>query len=668
MNAIAPSPALSDATPATPATPADQLGRLVEIGLSELWHVAFLLPESFTDLRAVQDDAFGFDVDHAVVLEGQVRRAPQTSFGSGAPRTSVPITLADGTVVRLTWFGDVRAIMESLAPGRLVVVQGILTQFNGQWEITGPMVVESRWRGRCRPNYGGVGKRMGADTLRDRVVGLLRGALPDAEKACTSLLADLASPAEVLRAIKAPAGMDGFARLVVRAHCPPDPATGRQAIDAMERFAALVALKQLFDSHERAAKPRRALALDTAARLASWTFTPSPSQRAAVAKLEAVFCSACAASAFLSGDTGSGKTLTYLTVAAAVIDQRGRVAVLIPNEVLARQVLEVAAKVFPDIPGALVTAESQQAGSEASLVVGTTAMLSRDVGKFDLIICDEQQKLGAAQRRQLSAGDAHQLEVTATAIPRTMALAKFGLIETVHLREGHAKKRLATQLWEKTDVRLLFQGVRETIDRGGRVLVVYPAIASRAAGDRALRSIEAAHGKWEQAFPGLVRVLTGRNKGELTAAHLADLRSGAARIGICTSVIEVGIDVPDMRRVVVVHPERFGLTTLHQFRGRLAREGGRGNFDMLLMGNISDDARKRLQVMVSTTDGYELAEADLRLRGPGEMKAGGKKQSGGALSILFGREINPDCIVEMEPVLKSWLSRRDNSHGSQTRA
>ncbi|AGG89035.1 DEAD/DEAH box helicase family protein [Rhodanobacter denitrificans] len=649
----------SAATSTSPPQAAEALGRLVEVGLTEPWHVAFLLPESFADFRNVQDDAFGFDVGISVVLEGQVRRTPESHFGSGSPRTTVPIALADGTVVTLTWFGDAREVAATLTPGRLVAVQGQLSQFNGHWQISGPTLVERRWRDRCRPNYGGLGKRMRSDTLRDRVVSLLRDHLPDAEHRCGSLLQGLATVPEMLAAIRVPAGVDGFARLIVRAHFPHDPITGRLAIEAMERFAALVTLKQLVDSHEREARPRRAMALAPDARLTQWKFTPSPSQRAAVAKLAAVFSRGTVSTAFLSGDTGTGKSLTYLTIAAAVIDQRGRVAVLVPNEVLARQVVDVAGSVFTDLSVALVTGEANAPARDAALVVGTTAMLNRDVGVFDLVICDEQQKLGAAQRRQLASGEAHQLEVTATAIPRTMALAKFGLIDTVHLREGHTRKRISTKLWEKDAMRGLFQGVRETIDRGGRVLVVYPAISSKGGGE--LRSIEAARDKWEQAFPGQVRVLTGRTKGTLVASHISDLRDGTARIGICTSVIEVGIDIPDMRRVVVVHPERFGLTTLHQFRGRLAREGGVGNFDMLLMKPASDDVRERLGVMVRTNDGYELAEADLRLRGPGEMKAGGKKQSGGALSILFGREINPDYIEEMEPVLRSWLQRRTAS-------
>lgn len=646
---------------------AETLGRLTELGMSELWHVALLLPESFADYAHVQDDGDGFDVDRVVLVEGQVQSSPSTTFGRGAPRTSVRIKLADHTGIRLTWFGDTRAIQPLLSPGRLVIVQGMLKTFDGAWEMTDPTIVDPRWKGRCRPNYGGIGRRMNGDTLRERIVSNLRNALEPAAAFCAAQLADLATNAEVLATIGAPVGVEGFGRLIARAHCPPDPQSGRDAIEAMERFAALVMLRRLFESHERTAVPRPPLALDPAPRMEAWPFAPSPSQRQAIAKLAAIFSAPQVMATLLSGDTGTGKTMTYATIAAAVVDQGGRVAVLLPGESLARQIAAKIQSAFPDIRLSLVTSETAVSGDAAQMVVGTTAMLSRPVGQFDLVICDEQQKLGAKQRQALRGEHAHLLEVTATAIPRTQALAQFGLIETAHLREGHSEKAIATTLWDRDKMRDLFVGVRETIAAGGRVLVVYPAIAQRA-GPKGLRSIEAALSKWEAAFPNLVRVLTSEVKGDQRAAHLADLVSGAARIGVCTSVIEVGIDLPEMRRVVVVHPERFGLTTLHQFRGRLAREGGTGAFDMLLMGEVSSDTRERLQIMVDVADGYDLAEADLRLRGPGELAAKGSKQSGGALSILYGRPLEPDHLAAMEPTLRRWLARRDQTHteGSET--
>ncbi len=205
-------------------------------------------------------------------------------------------------------------------------------------------------------------------------------------------------------------------------------------------------------------------------------------------------------------------------------------------------------------------------------------------------------------------------------------------------------------------MRQLYAQVRETIAMGDRVLVVYPAI-DRGARQTALRNIEDAQAKWEAAFPGLVRILNGRLTETELSENLHAIINGEASIGICTSVIEVGINIPRLRRVVVVHPERFGLTTLHQFRGRLAREGGAGSFDMLLTTKPKEKTLQRLQVMERTTDGYEIAREDLRLRGPGELMPSGVRQSGGAMSILFQREIDTTNLEGAEPIVTRWLQR-----------
>lgn len=635
---------------------AKTLGRMTDLGLAELWQVALVLPVSFEDFRGGQSDAVGFDEGRNVIVIGEVRTHAKTTFGAKAPLTRVPVSLEDGTVVTLKWFGDAREIVRPLIPGSSIAVKGTLGQFNGRWEIESPTVVEKRWLGRCQPKYSGIGKRMSSSAMRDRIIELLRTELDDAAGHCSVLLNGVATTEEVMAAIGAPRGVESFARLLVRAHCPVDPSTGATSIDAMEKFAALVTIKTLMESKEREATRRIALPLDLQKRLSEWTVTPSSSQVAAVSKMQAVFSQGKVAAMLLSGDVGTGKTYVYLTLAAGVVDAGGRVAILLPNESLAAQVQADLTKTYPAMASVLVTRDTTATGAETSIAIGTTALLNREAGEFDLLICDEQQKLGAEQRRRLRTGRSHLLEVTATAIPRTMALANFGMIETAHLRQGHARKAIRTCLWERRQMRELFEGLRATIESGARILVVYPAIA-KAKGAKALRSIEHSIGKWEEAFPGKVRVINGRMPTDEKAANLEAMRKGDAQIGICTSAIEVGINIPDMRRVVVVHPERFGLTTLHQFRGRLAREGGDGDFDMLLMSEASEETATRLRLMVDITDGYELAEADMRLRGPGELKSTGKRQSGGSLSILYGRELNADHLVAMEPVMKGWIAR-----------
>lgn len=635
------------------------LGRLMDWGLREPWHVALLLPVGFDDFRVVATDAERFEDGAELNITATVRSRPSTRFDNGrAPRTLVDARMHDGTDVTLSWFGDVRDTIGKVVPGQAISVSGQLRAFKGRWYLAASAPIESAWIGRCRPRYPG-GKTISSDLVRMRVMTLLRRTLDMAAARILEPLADLASEAEILEAARVPAGIDSLQRLIVRAHCPMDPETGEQAIAALERIAAMVTVRNLLDQHRgQQGQPREPLALDLKGVVKEWPFPPTPSQWQSILKMEEVFSRPKAAMMLLSGDVGSGKTLCYLTLAIAVARQGGTVAIMLPNTVLAGQVYETAREHFQDVAMALVTGGTKQEAAEGTrILVGTTALLSRQRHRhYDLVVTDEQQKLGAEQRRALLKEKTHILDVTATAIPRTLALARFGVIESHHLQQGHAAKAITTRVWMPEQMRELYAQVRETIANGDRVLVVYPAI-DRGTRQTGLRSIEEARDKWEAAFPGRVRILNGRIGEDELAANLRAIIHDEASIGICTSVIEVGINIPRLRRVVVVHPERFGLTTLHQFRGRLAREGGAGSFDMLLTAIPKDKTLKRLQVMEQTTDGYAVAREDLRLRGPGELMPGGVKQSGGALSILFQRELDTANLEGMEPTVTRWVQR-----------
>lgn len=646
------------AVPDGPAT-GNPLGRLMDWGLREPWHVALLLPVGFDDFRGVATDAECFEDGAELNITATVRSRPSTRFDSGrTPRTQIDARMHDGTDVTLSWFGDVRDKIGRVVPGQAISVSGQLRAFKGRWYLAASAPIESAWIGRCRPRYPGS-KTINPDLVRMRVMTMLRRNLDVAAARILEPLADLASEAEVLEAARVPAGIDSLQRLIVRAHCPMDPGTGEQAIAALERIAAMITVRNLLEQHRgQNGQPRDPMALDLKGVVKQWPFPPTPSQWQSILKMEEVFSRPKAGMMLLSGDVGSGKTICYLTLAVAVAKQGGTVAVMLPNTVLAGQVYETATAHFRDVVMALVTGGAKQAVAEDTrILIGTTALLSRQGHRrYDLVITDEQQKLGADQRRALLREQTHILDVTATAIPRTLALARFGVIESHHLQQGHAAKALTTRVWKPDQMRELYAQVRETIASGDRVLVVYPAI-DRGSRQTALRSIEEARTKWEAAFPGRVRVLNGRIAEDELAGNLRAIINDEASIGICTSVIEVGINIPRLRRVVVVHPERFGLTTLHQFRGRLAREGGAGSFDMLLTATPKEKTLQRLQVMERTTDGYEIAREDLRLRGPGELMPSGVKQSGGAMSILFQREINTANLEGAEPIVTRWVQR-----------
>ena len=302
------------------APEASVLGRLTEFGLTEPWHVALLLPSAFEDLRCIEVDGTNLEEGRAMILSGQVRGQPVTRSTGGLARLHVMLALLDGTVVEVTWFGNIKPIATQVRQGAHIFVKGEARLFQDRWQLSNPRLVESRWRGRCMPHYPGSGKRMSSETLRNRIVGLLRENLGTASTKCEAMLGELACPQEVLEAIHAPAEAESFERLLVRAHCPFDPETGRAAVDALHRFAATVMLKELILSRDRDQNARPALALNLSARMRQWKFAPSASQRSAMQKMSSIFSAPYNARALLSGEVGSGKTAVFLTLAAAVID------------------------------------------------------------------------------------------------------------------------------------------------------------------------------------------------------------------------------------------------------------------------------------------------------------------------------------------------------------
>lgn len=625
------------------------IGRLVEFGVDVPWKAVLLLPVSYEDFTAWQDTASGFAEGMAVVLRGRVHTSMQTTFpGSGPPRGAVRIELEDGTVVSATWFGDTRDLAKQMPVGATVVLAGTLKVFSGAWSLTSPKLVAEAWLGRCRPVYPSLGKRMGQDTLRERVMAMARGHLDAAAAGLAKSLPGDLDEHTVLGHIAAPPEIESLSRLLVRAHFPKSVATGEAALAALDRLAAWAALEGLMAERGRTAK-RKALVLDTARASQVIPVELTQDQWAAIEHAKEVLGGDEPRSMLLSGDVGSGKTYVYLVIAAAMVAAGGRVAILLPNSAVAGQIHEQVVKLYPGIRSALIEGGSRADVLAAQVLVGTTALLHRKLGVLDLVVCDEQQKLGAGQRRALLGQGTHMLEVSATAIPRTLALARYGMIETHHLASGHALKDIRTRRWSMHDAGKLMAELRHDIQGGDRVLIVYPVI-NETSGKQAMRSIEAAIGKWEKTFPGKVRTLMGTMSAEEKKVALDALVEGSAQVGICTSLVEVGINVPRMRRVVVVNPERFGLTTLHQMRGRLAREGGHGCFDLLLASSISDNADERLRVLEKTSDGMEIAEADLKLRGAGEITESGERQSGSTLSILPARELKVELLEMMWPV------------------
>ena len=339
----------------------------------------------------------------------------------------------------------------------------------------------------------------------------------------------------------------------------------------------------------------------------------------------------------LQGDVGCGKTIVALLAAVTAMEAGLQVAWMVPTEILARQQLRVTLEILKGsrFRAALLTSDTRDSwaagpGDQPHLVVGTHSLIQEGI-EFDrlgLVVIDEQHRFGVRQRDRLrlKGSDPHQLFMTATPIPRSLALACYGDLDVSVIDElPPGRTPVRTVVRRDADRERIYRFIREEVARGGRAAFVLPSVQEGKAPER---SAIAAHGKLAAAaFQGLgVGLLHGGLDAAARAEALRSFAGGAAPILVSTSVVEVGVDVPEASVIVVEHADRFGLSQLHQMRGRVGR-GSRPSWCILIPAdNASPQACERIRILQEVNDGFEIARRDLELRGPGELR--GLRQSG----------------------------------------
>ncbi|CAH2031676.1 ATP-dependent DNA helicase RecG [Trichlorobacter ammonificans] len=345
----------------------------------------------------------------------------------------------------------------------------------------------------------------------------------------------------------------------------------------------------------------------------------------------------------VQGDVGSGKTVVALMAALVAVENGYQVAIMAPTEILAEQhwhnihhwceqlgvtvVLMTAAMKGK----ARTEALAQIADGRAAIVIGTHAVIQEKVAfhRLGLGIVDEQHRFGVLQRSVLKKKGQNPdiLVMTATPIPRTLAMTLFGDLSLSVIDElPPGRTPIETRVFFESRRSQVYAMVREEVAQGRQAYLIYPLVEESEKSDLKAASQMAEHLQ-QEVFPELrVGLIHGRMKPEEKERAMLSFKARELDILVATTVIEVGIDVPNATLMVIEHAERFGLSQLHQLRGRVGRGSHRSRCILLTPGNLSEDGRKRLQVMEATTDGFRIAEADLEIRGPGDFL--GTRQSG----------------------------------------
>jgi ATP-dependent DNA helicase RecG len=512
--------------------------------------------------------------------------------------------------------------------------------------------------GRIVPIYeamGGISSRM----LRRIVYNVLAnfdGSMPDP------------LPEEIRERYRFPTRREAL----VYAHFPPkeesleqlnsfrSPAQVRLIFEEFFYYQLALALRRQQDHRQRgiAMRVREERIRDALKRILP--FKPTAAQKRVLAEIAADLERSWPMHRLLEGDVGSGKTIVALEAATIAIENGCQVALMAPTEILAAQHFLSARRIFAPagyrvelMVSGRKRAEREETlarveRGETQLVVGTHALIEEPVKfqRLGLAIVDEQHRFGVLQRKRLIEKGAapHVLVMTATPIPRTLALTLYGDLDLSVIDElPPGRTPIETRWTSEAQLGGVWEFLRREIARGRQAYVIYPVI------EESKQELKAATAEYERlaknVFPNLrVGLLHGRLKNEEKDAVMEQFRRGELHVLVATTVIEVGVDVANATVMVIEHAERFGLAQLHQLRGRIGRGTEKSQCILVAPKTITGDARERLETMVATANGFEIAERDLKQRGPGEFF--GTRQHGDA-AFSFAQPLRDHELLEL---------------------
>ncbi len=624
--------------------------RLKRLGVTTIRDLLYLFPRRYDDYRSLKTIS-QLHYGEEVTIIGAVwdTKARQTR-GGGSIVTSI---IADGTgTIEATWFNQ-PYLEKQMRPGRQIVLSGKVDEYLGrltfqspEWE---PLDKELIHTGRLVPVYPltkGLTNRW-LRRLTKRAVDYWTKRLPDHLPASVRQRANL---------------MD-LETAICQIHFPDNRQTLEQArrrLSFDEFF--LIQMGVLRQRHAWRTQPGRAVAVDEElleSFIRSLPFELTKAQRRVLREIVNDLRSAKPMNRLLQGDVGSGKTVVAVAAMFLTVAGGFQAVIMAPTEILAEQHYKNVTRLLEGVSnlgklegtpptdssapslrirlltGSLKPAEKEQiheeiAAGEVDIVIGTHALIQEGVSFKDLALAviDEQHRFGVAQRAALrqKGYNPHVLVMSATPIPRTLALTIYGDLDISVIDElPPGRQEIKTRWLLPRERERAYSFVRAQIEQGRQAFIICPLV-EESEKIEAKAAVEEYRRLQEEVFPDLrLGLLHGRMKGEEKEAVMAQFHRGELDILVSTSVVEVGIDVPNATVMLIEGAERFGLAQLHQFRGRVGRSEHQ-SYCLLVADSPSFEGEQRLKAIESTQDGFALAEKDLELRGPGEFF--GTRQSG----------------------------------------
>jgi ATP-dependent DNA helicase RecG len=653
------------------------VGTLNKKGVQKVGDILFLLPRCYEDRRSLSTISRLVDGERGIFV-GEVR-AVQESRPKGRPIFKAIVGDRTGTIA-LTFFQSGPWLKARFPVGKRLVISGEVRVSNLGWEISHPETEPADdldsskvHFNRIVPVYPGFerGEQRAFRDLTFKVAERFAAYLEDPLPPALRQRLNLMELPQALRAI----------------HFPPDDADleklDRHLSDAHRRLAfdELFFLQLGLSLKRQGVKVEPGISFNVAdARLATaksaLPVSLTGAQARVIDELRGDMARPQPMSRLIQGDVGSGKTAVAMVAATLAMQDGYQVAVMAPTEILAEQHHRTMRKLLEPLgyPVGLVTASGTPkhkrevrdavAQGRIRLAVGTHALIQEGVEfeRLGLVVIDEQHRFGVLQRHLLRTKGLSPdvLVMTATPIPRTLAMTLYGDLDVSVIDElPPGRTPISTKVFYEKQRERVYQAVADELARGHQAYVVYPLVEESEKVDLAdaTQGLEKLRAIFKDHQVGL---LHGRMKQEEKDAVMADFRDKRIHVLVCTTVVEVGVDVPNASVMVIEHAERFGLSQLHQLRGRVGRGAAKSHCLLLAGYAKSAEAADRLAVMEQSSDGFVIAEKDLELRGPGEFL--GTRQSGmpelavanltrdGALLGVAQREAR--AILERDPQLR----------------
>ncbi len=615
--------------------------RLSRLGINTIRELLYLFPhryDDFSSLKTIDKLEYGEDV----TIIGTVWETQQRTSRRG--QNLVTSTVSDGTgVVQATWFNQ-PYLVKRLKPGKQIVISGKVDEYLGRltfpsptWEPLDKELIHTKRLVPVYPLTRGIGARW-----------LRRLMKRSTDYWCLRL------PDHLPIAIREKRNLPSLEVAVQQIHFPDNWETLEQA---RRRLAfdelLMIQLGVLRQRHEWRQRPGQPVQIDgplLRTFLESLPFTLTQAQEKALSEILDDLQEAKPMSRLLQGDVGSGKTVVAAAAMLMTVASDMQAVLMAPTEILAEQHYANLGKLWAELwlpgvtkltshlrllTGSLKQSEKERihdemASGEAKIIIGTHALIQEglEFKNLGLAVIDEQHRFGVTQRASLrqKGHNPHVLVMSATPIPRTLALTIYGDLDISTIDElPPGRKEIVTRWMKPRERERAYGFLRSRVEESQQAFIICPLVEES---DKieAKAAVEEYRRLQEEVFPELrLGLLHGRMTAEEKEAVMRDFYGGQLDILVSTPVVEVGIDVPNAAVMLIEGADRFGLAQLHQFRGRVGR-GEQQSYCLLLSDSPTDMGEQRLQIIESTQDGFELADEDLKMRGPGEFF--GTRQSG----------------------------------------